>query len=123
MNSVQHPNSADPQAAAGAASLDRNTFLAGVLSISAAVLAVGCALSLSRPGTAYAIGMNASGGDYVMVTQQVSESQEAVIVIDSAAERMAAYGYDFSRRVLLPLDGFDMRNLQRRPGNPSIVRP
>jgi hypothetical protein len=97
--------------------VDRRSFFAGVLTITAAVLLVGCFLSLSRPRTAYAIGMNAAGGDYVVVTQQVSESQEAVLVIDAAAERLAAYGYDFSRRVLLPLDGFDLRNLQRRPGN------
>ncbi|MGE3182102.1 MAG: hypothetical protein AB7N71_10760, partial [Phycisphaerae bacterium] len=100
-------------AAAQTIVLDRQALTIGVLSITAAILFVGVILSLSQPTTAHAIGMNASGGDYVMLTQQLTDSQEAIIIIDSAAEKIAVFGYDFSRKVLIPIDGFDLARLRR----------
>jgi hypothetical protein len=94
--------------------VDRETFAIGVLAVTAAVMFVGLMLSWGPPRTALAIGQNASGGDWLMLTQQVTNQQEAVWVIDAASERIIVFGYDFSRRSLLPLDGFDLRNLPQR---------
>ena len=95
--------------------VDRESFTIGVLGIPAALLFVGLMLTWGKPQRAYAIGQNASGGDFVMLTQQFTNTQESLILIDAAAERLIVYGYDYSRRVLLPVDGFDLRNLQKRP--------
>lgn len=97
--------------------LDRDTFVAGVLTITAAVLLAAFLINLNRPTPAYAIGQNAAGGDYVLLTNQVNQTQEAITVIDSPAQRMVIYGYDFSRRLLTPLAVMDLQTLQRKPPN------
>lgn len=108
--------------ASATTSLDRQTFTIGVLVLTAAVLLVGLLATPGRPQRAFAIGQNASGGDFLMLTQQLTNSQEALVVIDAAADRMIVYGFDFSRRTLLPIDGFDLKNLQKR-GAPAAAPP
>ncbi len=65
----------------------------------------------SRPPLqpAYGIGKNDRGGDYIMLTQQLSETREGVVIIDAAAKKMIVYGFDLSRGALeiadwVPLD-------------------
>ncbi len=90
--------------------LDRDTFLIGVLSVTAAVLLM-CYVVLSNSATpAHAIGTSDRGGDYILLTQQLSNSTEGLIVIDAAAQRMNLYGLDLSAKQLkllqnnIPLD-------------------
>lgn len=111
MNRIDQPDSTAP----ATRPVDRETFTMGVLGVTAVLLFVGLMLSWGQPQRAYAIGQNASGGDFVMLTQQFTNMQESLIVIDAAAERLIVYGYDYSRRTLMPMDGFDLRNLQKRP--------
>lgn len=89
--------------------LDSRTFAIGVLSITGCVLFVGFLLLAANPRTAHAIGQSDRGGDYIMLTQQLSSSQEGVVVIDAAAQRLHLYGFDFNRKELvlvsrIPLD-------------------
>jgi hypothetical protein len=73
--------------------LDGKTFAIGILSVTACVLFVGLLLVTLLPTpAALAIGQSDRGGDYVMLTQQVSNSYEGVIVIDAAAKRLNMYG-------------------------------
>ncbi len=78
--------------------LDSRTFLIGILGVTACVLFVGLMLLTQAP--AYALGMNDRGGDYIMSTQQISTSQEAIVIVDAAAKQMIVYEFDYSNRRL-----------------------
>lgn len=81
--------------------IDGKTFGIGVLSVTACILFVGLMLLLTQPARpAHAIGMNDRGGDYIMLTQQLSNSSEGIVVIDAAAKRMIVYAFDYNNRVL-----------------------
>ncbi|MFO0837754.1 MAG: hypothetical protein U1D55_04450 [Phycisphaerae bacterium] len=94
--------------------LDAKTFAIGILSVTACILLVGFILATLTPSPAYAIGQSDRAGDYLMFTQQLSTSQEGVVVIDAAAQRMSLYAYDYSlRRLNLVHSNFP---LDRLPG-------
>ncbi len=95
--------------------VDTRTFTIGVLSVTATVLFVGLMMLMMQPPTANAIGMNDRGGDYIMCTQQLTTSQEGLLVIDAAAERMILYAYDFNQRRMQMFDGFELNRLLKRP--------
>ncbi len=92
------------------AAVDARTFAVGVLSVTACVLFVGLILLAAAPQQlAQAAGQNDRAGDYIMVTQQVSESTEVVGVIDVAARQMIYYIFDPNRETIefvarVPLD-------------------
>ncbi len=92
---------------APSSSLDAKALAIGVLTITACILFVGLILINQSP--AYAIGMNDRGGDYIMLTQQLSDTTEGIVVIDAAAKQMIVYEYDYNNRSLdilrqVPLD-------------------
>jgi hypothetical protein len=96
-----------------AAAVDGKSLAIGVLSVTAAVFLTAFLLLTTLTTPAQAIGMNDSGGDYKMLTQFISSSQEGIVVIDLAAQRMALYGFDYSRRELMPLSGFELKDLRK----------
>jgi hypothetical protein len=93
------------------APVDRQKFAIGVLSVTACVLLVGWLLLAFSP-PAHAIGQSDRGGDYVLLTQQISTSQEGVVVVDAASKRMVMYAFDFNNKNLVLLDGFDLGGLR-----------
>ena len=101
------------------AALDGKSLAIGVLSITACILFVAFLLLTMMPPAAQAIGMNDRGGDYIMLTQQLTTSSEGIVVVDAAAQRLIVYGFDYSRRQLLPLSGFELSRLQRPPADNS----
>ncbi|GMU81413.1 MAG: hypothetical protein IT450_18835 [Phycisphaerales bacterium] len=103
-----------PQAAP-AATLDARTFAIGILSVTACILFVGLVLVLSTPRPAFATGQNDRGGDYIMLTQQLSNSVEGIVVIDAASKRMSLYALNVGNKRLDILQ----RNvpLERLPGS------
>ena len=98
-------------------SVDVRTFAIGVLSVTACVLFVGLLLVASQPSPAYGIGQNDRGGDYVMLTQQLTSSNEGLIVVDAAAQKMILYGFDFNRKSLRIVDGFNLERLRKPRGD------
>lgn len=110
-----------PQTQLPSQSLDAKTLAIGVLSVTACILLVGLivVLSVSRP--AMATGQNDRGGDYILLTQQISNSTEAILVIDAASRRMNMYGFDTGQRKFkilqrgIPLD--------KLPGNRAEGNP
>ncbi len=83
------------------------TLASGALALTACALFV--ALILVAQPTAQAIGMNDRGGDYIMLTQQLSSTTEGVVVIDAAAKQMIIYAFDYNTKTLeilrqVPLD-------------------
>ncbi len=78
--------------------LDAKVFAIGVLGITACVLFVGLILISQQP--TYATGMNDRGGDYIMLTQQLSTTTEGIVVIDAAAKQLIVYDFDYNNRSL-----------------------
>lgn len=94
--------------------IDGQTFAIGVLSVTACVLLVGFILVCITPRDALAVGQLDRGGDYIMLTQQISNSQEAIVIVDAASKRLNLYHLDANTRKLgLILQGMP---LDRLPG-------
>jgi hypothetical protein len=101
--------------------IDSKIFAIGVLSVTAAILLVGLILVTAFPSKALAIGQSDRGGDYIMLTQQISNSIEGVVVIDAASKRMNVYGLDMGTKQLkLMQAGFP---LDRLPGSQEKREP
>lgn len=109
-------------AALRSAPLDGQTFAIGVLSVTSCVLLVGFLLVTMMPRPASAIGMLDRGGDYIMLTQQFSNSTEGVVIVDAAAKRMNVYVLDLSSKQIkllqnnIPLDQLPTPQRQDRGG-------
>ena len=86
--------------------MDRKSFAIGVLAVAAVVLFVGYVLVSTQP-TLHAAGMNASGGDYLMLTGQVNPSRELLYVIDAGAQKVLIYRYDVNRKDFT-IEGIDL---------------
>ena len=80
------------------ATIDAKTFAIGVLSITACILFVGLLLITMQP--VYGIGQSDRGGDYIMLTQQLTNSQEGCIIIDAASRQMTLYALNGSNKQL-----------------------
>jgi len=82
----------------------------GILAVTACILFVGLVMMLASPKPAFATGQNDRGGDYIMLTQQLSNSVEGIVVIDAASKRMSLYTLNSGNKRLdilqrnLPLD-------------------
>ena len=98
-------------------SIDGKTFAIGVLSITACILFVGFLLVSTQPTPAYGIGQNDRGGDYVILTQQLTSSLEGLVVVDAATKKLILYGFDYNQKSLRPLDGFDLDRLRKPRGD------
>jgi hypothetical protein len=96
--------------------VDSKNFTIGVLSVTAVILFLGVILLNELP-TAYAIGQTDKGGDYVVSTAQYSNSMEVVFILDAAASKIIAYGYDMNRKRLEQIAGFDLAHLQEELRN------
>ena len=102
--------------------IDSKTFAIGVLSVTAAILLVGFVLVTVFPRPALATGQNDRSGDYILLTQQISNSVEAVVVIDAASQRMCLYGLDLGAKQLkllqrdFPLDRLPGTQAERPAG-------
>ncbi len=95
--------------------IDGQTFAIGVLTVTASVLLVGFVLVSITPRQALGVGQLDRGGDYIMLTQQISNSQEAVVIVDAASKRLNMYHLDANTRKLgMILQGLP---LDRLPGN------
>lgn len=94
--------------------VDQKSLAIGVLTVTACILFVGLMLVMQQP--ARAIGMNDRSGDYIMLTQQVSNSGEALIVIDAAAQKMMVYGFDYNTRQLEIVRRVDLNEMPKAQG-------
>lgn len=102
--------------------LDGKTFAIGVLSVTACVLLVGIVMTTLAPTPAYAIGQNDRGGDYVMLTQYLTNTQEGIVIVDAAVKRMNLYILDHNTRKIVPLQvGFPLDRLPGAKQEPGTV--
>ncbi len=115
MAALQNQPGTEPNAAPPAPSgIDAKTFAIGVLSVTATVLLAAYLILANTAAPAYAIGQIDRAGDYIMLTQQISNSNEAVIVIDTATRQLNMYALDMPNKRLRLM----MRNvpLDQMPG-------
>jgi len=96
-----------------AKAIDGRDLAIGVLSVTGCILLVAFILLTTLSPPASAIGMNDRAGDYILLTQQLTSSTEAVVVVDAASQRILLYGFDLGRKQLLPLTGFELNSLHR----------
>jgi hypothetical protein len=78
--------------------MDAKNFTIGILSTTAVILLVGLFVIHSRPEPSYASGMNAQGGDYLLTTGQLQDSEELLYVVDAQSRRMVVYRFDINRK-------------------------
>ena len=91
---------------------ERHGLSIGILSVTAVVLLVGIVVVSVVQKSAMAIGMSDRGGDYIVVTVQFTQSKEAIVVTDAAAERMAAYMFNETNRRMDPISVYDLKLLK-----------
>ncbi len=84
-------------------------FAIGVLSTTAVILLVGLLVILSRPTTAFASGMTASVGRYVLTVGNVQiGNEELLYVLDTADQKMIAYRFNGAQKKIVPVWGDDL---------------
>lgn len=92
----------------------------GILSTTAVMLLVGIMIIHSRPESALASGMTASGGDYVMSVGSVSiNDEELLFVIDRVADKMIVYRFDARRLQLQINQRVNLAELREAASEPS----
>ncbi|MBK8915308.1 MAG: hypothetical protein IPM64_12050 [Phycisphaerales bacterium] len=94
------------------AALDGRSLAIGVLSITACIFLVGLVLLIQTP-PALGIGQLDRGGDYIMLTQQISSSSEGLVIVDGGSNRMVLYTFDFNQKKLAQADGFELSKLRQ----------
>lgn len=93
--------------------MDSRNFTIGVLSTTAAILLVGVVIVQSQPQGAWASGMTASGGKYVLtVGRDISGDQELVYVIDTGTQRMGVYRFNANRQQIELVQGIELDKLR-----------
>lgn len=130
MTPAIEPRTSQTQAPAGsaasapAAALDRETFTIGLLGVTAVVLFVALVLLAGQPPRALGMGTLDRAGDYILITQQLSNSQEGVVVIDAASKQMNLYALDNTNKQLrvinrnIPLEQLPGAAQGAKIGNP-----
>ncbi|MHC4067290.1 MAG: hypothetical protein ACYSUI_22690 [Planctomycetota bacterium] len=102
--------------------MDSKNLAIGVLSTTAVILLTALILVQTRPEPAYAFGMNAQGGDYLLTTGQMQPAQELLYVIDAAHERMVVYQFDINRRQINMGRSVNLERMRERAAS-SADRP
>jgi len=96
---------------------DNKNLAIGVLSITATILFAAFLIVTVLPTPqVQAIGQTDRGGDYIVVTGQFTDSSELVYVTDAAANRLHAYGFDWSRRQFILWDNHDLNRVFGKGG-------
>ena len=99
--------------------MDSKNLAIGVLSTTAVILFVGLLVVQTRPEPAYAFGMNAQGGDYLLTTGQLQSSEELLYVIDARLQRLILYRFDINREQIKLTEGKELAKLTPTEEEPS----
>lgn len=91
--------------------IDNQSLAIGVLGITATILLAALLLINVFSQPAHALGTSDRGGDYALVTGQITDSREGLWVIDTRSNRLLLYMYDINARQVVPTDSFDLARL------------
>ena len=86
---------------------DTKNITIALLCVSAAILMT-LAVIVQTDQTAQAVGVSASGGEYIMFTGQVTSSTDMLYVVDVTRKRMNAYHFDTGKNVITIKDQVDL---------------
>lgn len=108
--------------------MDSRNFTIGVLSVTGVMLLTAVLVIGSRPPTAIASGMTATGGDYIMtVGTSTSTDEELLYVIDGRTGRLIVYRFNTNRKQIELAQGIDLTQLadkaKQSPTGKSRRRP
>ena len=78
--------------------MDPKNFAIGLLSTTAVILFVGLLVIQTRPEPVYASSMNAQGGDYLLTTGQLSDTEELLYLIDARNQVLVIYRFDLNQK-------------------------
>lgn len=93
--------------------IDKNTFVGGVLTLTAVILLVALVLVNSFNNNIAVADVTDRGGDYIMITGAVSKSTEELYVINLSSGRMNLYRMDINRKRLVVDDRIDLDKVFR----------
>jgi len=100
--------------------VDTRNFAIGVLSTTAVILFVGLVLLHAGREPAWAAGMTAEGGEYVLtVGTGVFRDEELVYVIHAPTQRMVTYRFDTARKQIEIVQGTDLAELRQATAEPA----
>ncbi len=90
----------------------------GILSTTAMILLTGLFIIHSRPAPAYASGMTAEGGDYLMTNGRLHNDEELLYIINTATEHLVAYRLDVRAGQIVVAHGTeDLKMMRERTGS------
>jgi len=99
-------------------------FAIGILTTTAVILLVGIVVVQTRPDSAYAAGMTAAGGDYVLAVGRIQRTPEELLyVIDSVEEKLVVYKCDGAKRQVQITDTVDLKRLREGSDAPKTTQP
>ncbi len=100
--------------------MDTKNFAIGILSTTAVILVVGLVLLHTGREQAWASGMTAAGGEYVLtVGLGVQRDEELVYVIHAPTQRMVTYRFDTTRQQIEIVQGMDLAELRQPAAEPA----
>lgn len=103
--------------------MDSRNFAIGILSTTAIILLVGIVIISTQPEPVWADGMTATGGGYVLTVGDVEAADEELLyVVDGSTEKLIAYRFNPARRQIEIVQGLDLAELRRPPGQPARPR-
>ncbi len=102
-------------------SLDGQSMAIGGLIFSA--VAMFAFLLTGAPQSAVAVGQADRAGDFKVLTQEVSNSRELLVIVDAAAKRLLYYEYDISRKQLEIVDQIPLGELPVPPPEAQQAPP
>ncbi len=86
---------------------DTKNITIGLLCVSAAIL-VTLAVIIQTGEPAGAVGVSATGGEYIMFTGQVTSSTDMLYVVDLTKKKLNAYHFDTKKNAIMLKDQVDL---------------
>ena len=93
--------------------IDKNTFIGGILTLTAVILLVALVLVNSFNTNSAVADVTDRGGDYIMITGAVSNSTEELYVINLSTGRLNLYRMDINKKRLVIDDRIDLDKMFR----------
>ncbi len=100
--------------------MDPKNFAIGILSTTGVILLVGLLIIATRPDPAWAAGMTATGGGYVLtVGRDATGDEDLLYMLHSQSARLIVYRFDSGRQQIDVVQGIDLAELSEPGTQPT----
>ena len=98
--------------------MDSRNFAIGILSTTAVILLVGILVIHSRPAPAFASGMAASGGAYLLTVGAIQVGDEELVFVTHASRssKMNVYRFNVGKAQIERVDRINLKEMQDAAG-------